>query len=641
MLVSGATALEKELLACRIVFWLRENYRLGRSGSLAKEEVYGDYLNSMEPNKTDPVIVPTYFGKLVKKAFPSVRCNRKGPRGKAKQHYTHLQRVDHQREAERQRFNSFALTEQAAPSATKPTATTSASLGGPKHAPFQSYISSELSYLNYLLKKADPASTAGRSGSGDYDGWVLSKPSETSSAPNTREGRTDSPAAGGMPPAMASVGEADGDKRDWDWVFVHNKPQPRKKHSPSAARADPCTAKNSNAHKRDRDARSGSDEDPEEAEGAGAKRRRGYAEEANGADRREEQRAQQSAVTREFALDLTVFSVSFTFALIICIPLHFFFFFLFIFALRSLIGARPSSASPARPAAGHSSIAVVSPADIRDGETQSPPCPTGYINSNSNDPSQSGQYLGLPFNTSSPFTCSSFSSSSFSSTTALSWPQNLSTTSSFAGPSTSSLPQPPSLATCSPEFSGSPCPPEFFASWHSLSSSSSPALQSSSAALPSASYHSQLLSDIEPYDYHQHQHQQHHQHRSQQEPSYHYNSHQQHQQHQRCGEVPAYYGHSGAVSNYAPLPPRPMSSAPMSYHTGTYLDPQPTHTNPVLQHSRALCGDEADRGFAPLKFGGAGTPVPDHHRLPPGYPNRTPFGSYNPHSAFSHFSSHP
>ena len=101
MLVSGATALEKELLACRIVFWyvprcprdlpllpgggnhhldvandikglivwplflvfwcrLRENYRLGRSGSLAKEEVYGDYLNSVEPNKTDPVIVPTY-----------------------------------------------------------------------------------------------------------------------------------------------------------------------------------------------------------------------------------------------------------------------------------------------------------------------------------------------------------------------------------------------------------------------------------------------------------------------------------------------------------------------------------------------------------------------------------------------------
>jgi len=27
---------------------------------LAKEEVYGDYLNSVEPNKTDPVIVPTY-----------------------------------------------------------------------------------------------------------------------------------------------------------------------------------------------------------------------------------------------------------------------------------------------------------------------------------------------------------------------------------------------------------------------------------------------------------------------------------------------------------------------------------------------------------------------------------------------------
>jgi hypothetical protein len=277
---------------------------------------------------------------------------------------------------------------------------------------------------------------------------------------------------------------------------------------------------------------------------------------------------------------------------------------------------------------------VVSPADIRDGETQSPPCPTAYSN---DQPRQSAQYLGLPFNTSSPFTCSSFSSSSFSSKIALSWPQNLSTSSSFAGPSTSSLPQPPSLSTCSPEFSGSQCTaPEFFSSWHSLSSCSSPALQSSSASLPSASHHSQLLSDIEPYDYNQHQH------RSQQEPSYHHNSHQQ--QHQRNGEVPSYYGQSGAVSSYTALPPKPqaMPSAPMSYHTaGTYLDPQPTHTNPVLQQSRALCGDEADRGFAPLKFGGAGTPVHDHHHLPPGYPTRTPLGSYNPHSAFSHFSSHP
>ncbi len=42
----------------------------------------------------EATISPTYFGKLVKRAFPEIKYNRKGPRGGTKQHYTHLKRIN-------------------------------------------------------------------------------------------------------------------------------------------------------------------------------------------------------------------------------------------------------------------------------------------------------------------------------------------------------------------------------------------------------------------------------------------------------------------------------------------------------------------------------------------------------------------
>lgn len=207
----GATeALTRELQACRIIFWylcplssttyprayvrflvrLRENYRLGRSGSMAKEELYADYVRALEPDPSKPSVVPTYFGKLVKKAFPAVRCNRKGPRGKAKQHYTHLQRVDHKREAQRNRYLSFVQHERPSDGDAKG---------------FQRYISSELSYLNYLLKTQEQT---------DHEHIEERSPSsQASSSPKLSSDSTSL-----HTPTPQDEGEFE--SKDWDWVFV-------------------------------------------------------------------------------------------------------------------------------------------------------------------------------------------------------------------------------------------------------------------------------------------------------------------------------------------------------------------------------------------------------------------------------------
>jgi len=80
---------------------LRENYMVGTSGSLSKRSVYNHYLRVTEQVTKKPLISPTFFGKLVKRAFPTVKCNRKGPRSQTKQHYTHLQRISASIEDER------------------------------------------------------------------------------------------------------------------------------------------------------------------------------------------------------------------------------------------------------------------------------------------------------------------------------------------------------------------------------------------------------------------------------------------------------------------------------------------------------------------------------------------------------------
>jgi hypothetical protein len=68
---------------------------------MSKRSVYNHYLNVTKQVTKKPLISPTFFGKLVKRAFPSIKCNRKGPRGHTKQHYTHLQRISMNQEEER------------------------------------------------------------------------------------------------------------------------------------------------------------------------------------------------------------------------------------------------------------------------------------------------------------------------------------------------------------------------------------------------------------------------------------------------------------------------------------------------------------------------------------------------------------
>lgn len=86
--------IQKKLTALDIIFWLRENYKMGKSGSTSKNAVYQHYLDMCQEKGIEPSISATYFGKLVKRAFPDVKYNRKGPRGGTKQHYTHLKRID-------------------------------------------------------------------------------------------------------------------------------------------------------------------------------------------------------------------------------------------------------------------------------------------------------------------------------------------------------------------------------------------------------------------------------------------------------------------------------------------------------------------------------------------------------------------
>jgi hypothetical protein len=77
----------------QVIVWLRENYKHATTTSVSKRSVFGHYLEACQNQGVLTPISHTYFGKLVRKAFPDVRCNRKGPRGSAQQHYR-LIRVD-------------------------------------------------------------------------------------------------------------------------------------------------------------------------------------------------------------------------------------------------------------------------------------------------------------------------------------------------------------------------------------------------------------------------------------------------------------------------------------------------------------------------------------------------------------------
>ncbi len=71
---------------------IKDHYKLGSHGSLSKSSVYQHFLQTWQ---NEVPLSATSFGKLVKKAFPDIRYNKKGPRGQSVQHYTHLKRIDH------------------------------------------------------------------------------------------------------------------------------------------------------------------------------------------------------------------------------------------------------------------------------------------------------------------------------------------------------------------------------------------------------------------------------------------------------------------------------------------------------------------------------------------------------------------
>ncbi len=81
---------------------LKDNYKIGSHGSISKNSVYQHFLYTWQQrdaiNEYSCSVFPlsaTAFGKIVKKAFPDLKYNRKGPRGQSTPHYTHLKRIDH------------------------------------------------------------------------------------------------------------------------------------------------------------------------------------------------------------------------------------------------------------------------------------------------------------------------------------------------------------------------------------------------------------------------------------------------------------------------------------------------------------------------------------------------------------------
>jgi len=68
---------------------LQTKFSLKNAGSISKRSVYEDYLQMCQANNLETTSAAV-FGKLLHKAFPSVKTTRKGPRGAAKHHYKFL-----------------------------------------------------------------------------------------------------------------------------------------------------------------------------------------------------------------------------------------------------------------------------------------------------------------------------------------------------------------------------------------------------------------------------------------------------------------------------------------------------------------------------------------------------------------------
>lgn len=76
-----------------VLDWLKAHYKLGKGGFIEKRLIYKDYIELCQRQGAQPLISPTFLGKLVKRAFPSIRCLRKGPRGQVRQCYALLKKL--------------------------------------------------------------------------------------------------------------------------------------------------------------------------------------------------------------------------------------------------------------------------------------------------------------------------------------------------------------------------------------------------------------------------------------------------------------------------------------------------------------------------------------------------------------------
>lgn len=73
-----------------VIAWLLTNYALREGApSLPKAQVYQEYVAYCGEAGLEPTTPPA-FGKILRVAFPSIECRRKGPRGEAKHHYKHF-----------------------------------------------------------------------------------------------------------------------------------------------------------------------------------------------------------------------------------------------------------------------------------------------------------------------------------------------------------------------------------------------------------------------------------------------------------------------------------------------------------------------------------------------------------------------
>lgn len=103
--------LQKRRMVMEAIEWLRANYRVGTNGFTSKRDVFNHFMRVCKNKGVEPKISHTFFGKIVKRAFPNIKYNRKGPRGATQQCYTFLQRMTTDSDAASENINVSCMEE--------------------------------------------------------------------------------------------------------------------------------------------------------------------------------------------------------------------------------------------------------------------------------------------------------------------------------------------------------------------------------------------------------------------------------------------------------------------------------------------------------------------------------------------------